>query len=262
MKIFEILIENAKRHYIFTLIILWLGIFISYYVVSLTNWGFVFSGIIISILILIMTKFIGCINVFGLKKNNILRSLGSSFPIFCVGICSLILSLLYINHIGFSEPNYYSLSISIIWLFGVALFEEIFMRGIILNILIRNCKKDKLFLIIVSAIIFGISHLYKLIDGIENLVWAIPQVLYATIIGIFLSIIYLKYNNMWSIVIIHFLFNSMGIIPFYLFSSPENFIKLHSIIIIAVIDVLIFIPCLVYSLFMYKNMGNKRENGI
>jgi membrane protease YdiL (CAAX protease family) len=274
MKVLERIIETAKRHYIATLIILLLGIFISLYMVSLTYWGSVFSGLIISIPILIIVKFIGCINVFGFKKKNILRGLGASYPVICIGICAFIVSLLYINHIGFMKPDtdlrflflgynlpYFPILVgtNIIFLFGMALFEELVHRGIILNILIKNCKKDKLFSIMVASCIFGVSHLIKLVDGIEDLAWTIPQVLYTTVLGIFWSVIYLKYNNIWSVVIIHFLFNCLSFFPFILFSTLDNFFKFHSVKTVGVIDVLVFIPILIYSLHLYRNMDNKRD---
>jgi membrane protease YdiL (CAAX protease family) len=250
----------------------------------------VFSWLIVSAIILVIAVFSGHIGMFGFRKKNIIKGLGAGYPLFCIGICSLIASLLYINYIGFlkpyanikyawyidsqdglmrglmylgfQKPYFYYLGIYIIRLFGGALFEEVFMRGILLNILIKNCKKSKLFSITISACIFGILHLYNPVNGFEYLVFSISQVLYATILGFFLAVIYLKYNNIWSLIIMHFLFNCMGMVPFLVFSIIENFLKLHSIKIVAIGDVLIFIPILIYSLKLYKNMCKKRENGI
>ena len=279
MQIFEKIIKKTRKHYIITLVILYIGILIIWKSISLTLWGWAFQGLIISFIILIVAKFIGYINTFGFRKNNILKGLDSCYPVFCVGIYSLILSLVYINRIGFLKPYiafrmyyhnhpliqsllnigvlkpyYYFIGIYIIHLFGVALFEEIFMRGIILNILVKNYEKNKLFPIIISSFIFGITHL---LNGFEYLVGTISQVLYTTVLGIFWAVIYLKYNNIWCVVISHFLLNCMIFIPFLFFSFIENTFKLLSIPIVAVFNVLISIPGLIYSLHLYKNIDKK-----
>jgi uncharacterized protein len=253
--------EYLKSHYILLLIVLYIGIVILWHIAHFIFYGII-SGLITSALIIIVAKVIGYNNIFGFRKKNILKGLILGFPAIFAGLYSLICSLAYINYIGsLNQPNYSFTAIVMIWLFGAGLFEELFMRGIILNILIMNCKKTKLFSIILSASIFGLSHLYNLINGFEYLIGTISQMLYTIVMGIFFSIIYLKYKNIWSIILIHILFNLMGIIPFALFSSFENFLVLHSIKEIVVIDIIIAILYLLYSFYLYKSISIIRENG-
>ena len=254
MKFPKRIFDYFKRHYLISLVILYIGILTIWYITGFIWYG-IGSGLITSSLIIIIAKITGYINVFGFRQRNILKGLILGFPAIFAGLYTLFISFLYIDDIGFFSPDYGLAGIAVIYIIGAGVFEELFMRGIILNILIINCKKNKLFSIIIAASIFGITHLVNLTNGTEYIVAIISQMLYTIIMGIFFSIIYLKYNNIWSIIIIHILFNFMGLIPFALFSHLEFFYKLHSIKTIAVIDLLIAIPYLVYSFYLYKNIG-------
>jgi len=258
MKFSKKISDCFKKHYLISLVILYIGIFTIWLIIGFIWYGLL-SGLITSALIIIIAKITGYINVFGFRKRNIQEGLILGFPAIFAGVYTLFISFAYIRHIGFFGPNYDIAGKTAIYILGTGLFEELFMRGIILNILIINCKKNKLFSIIIAASISGISHLVNLINRTEYIIAIISQMSYTIVMGIFFSVIYLKYGNIWSIIIIHILFNLMGLIPFALFSHHEFFYMLHSEKIIAVIDQLIAIPYLVYSFYLYKNI-EKMEN--
>ena len=251
-----------KKHYLVTLILLYVSIFLLWELIWYIPYIWRIRGFLVSCVIIIISKLFGYINILGFKKKNLLNGLKNGFPAIFAGLYSLLLSFIYINHIGFSKPNIFNAGFMVIWLFNTGLFEEIFMRGIILNILIRNSKKSKLLLIIISSIIFGISHFYNFLNGFDYLIGTISQVLYTIVIGIFLSIIYINYNNIWSIIIIHVLFNIMGIVPFALFSSVGEFLELHSSTKVVFLDIFVASIFLMYSIYLYKKTYEKKENGI
>jgi len=195
----------------------------------------------------------GYFKTFCLKKENIAEGLIFGFPFIIVGLYLLFLSLIYIKkYIGFLEPNYFHAIIVIVSLIGSGVFEEIFFRGIILNILINKCKISKLFSIIISSFIFGISHLYNFKNGFGYFNIVFSQIFYIFVLGLFFSIIYLKYKNIWPVILIHIILNFMGIIPFALFSSLEQFQTLHSIDIVAFINILIALSYLLFFIKIYK----------
>lgn len=256
MKLPKKIFDYFKRHYLISLVILYIGIFTIWHITGFIGYGLI-GGLITSALIIIIAKITGYINVFGFRQRNILKGLILGFPAIFAGLYTLCISLAYISYIGFFIPDYGLAGRAIIYIIGAGVFEELFMRGIILNILIINCKKNRLFSIIIAASIFGISHLVNIINRTEYIVGIVSQMLYTIVMGIFFSVIYLKYNNIWPIIIIHILFNFMGLVPFALFSDWEFFYMLHSVKIIAVIDLLIAIPYLLYSFYLYKNIGKR-----
>jgi len=78
------------------------------------------------------------------------------------------------------------------------LFEEIIMRGIILN---DFRKVTPVWLaIVIQAIAFGLMH------------FNVVQSSYAAVLGIVLGVIYIKYNSIWMPILFHFSFNFTSLI--------------------------------------------------
>jgi membrane protease YdiL (CAAX protease family) len=77
-------------------------------------------------------------------------------------------------------------------------FEEILMRGLVYNELKRNINFK--LAVVLQAIIFGLYH------------GNILQFIYATILGIFLAMVYEWTKSLWAPILIHILFNSSSLI--------------------------------------------------
>lgn len=75
-------------------------------------------------------------------------------------------------------------------IFAVGLFEEIFFRGYIYKKLI-DIREKKWFAIIISSVIFGICHFV----GASSFLQSVPQVLLATMVGIFYCVLREKIRN-------------------------------------------------------------------
>lgn len=78
------------------------------------------------------------------------------------------------------------------------IYEEIIMRGIILN----DFKKvtPVWVAVLIQALAFGIMH------------FNIVQSTYAAILGIVLGVIYIKYNSIWMPILFHFAFNFTSLV--------------------------------------------------
>ncbi|GHT98722.1 hypothetical protein FACS1894142_5430 [Spirochaetia bacterium] len=178
------IIEYFKNHYFISLIILYIIIMVLWQMANFVLYGLV-SGFIISLVIVIIAKLTGYINIFGFRKTNLIKCLLLGSPALLAGIYVLMLSLTHIKSTGMHSPDYFTFSLFFLWAIGSGLFEEIFMRGIILNILIKNCKKSKLFSIIMASCVFGLTHLYNIFNGLEYINGVISQVIYTIVMGIF-----------------------------------------------------------------------------
>lgn len=88
------------------------------------------------------------------------------------------------------------------------LFEETIFRGIILN----DFKKavPVWVAIIIQGVLFGVFHM-NWIQGV-----------YASVLGIVLGIICLKYNSIWAPIIMHFTYNSTSFLLDYVFKENTN----------------------------------------
>lgn len=106
----------------------------------------------------------------------------------------------------FENPYAGIISITIL----APIFEEIIMRGVILEGLMNRYKPATA--IIGSALIFGISH------------FNLPQFLTATMLGLILGIIYYKTKSLFLCITIHMTNNIM--VFSYLLSEPSTYLFL------------------------------------
>lgn len=83
------------------------------------------------------------------------------------------------------------------------LCEEVICRIVPLSIVMRHPdKKNTTKVIIITSIFFGLLHCMNLIAGADP-VATLWQVLYATGIGVLLSVIYVRTGNLWSVILLH-----------------------------------------------------------
>lgn len=77
------------------------------------------------------------------------------------------------------------------------------MRGLFFESLLEYFKKDTYFYsAIFSSLIFGLAHFFNL--KTEHPIAVLQQVIFASIIGIMLSFIRIKFNGLIFPIIIHF----------------------------------------------------------
>jgi hypothetical protein len=85
---------------------------------------------------------------------------------------------------------------------------------------------------------------------------------YAAIIGMYFAIIYLKFENIIAIIILHSLFDGIGLaplifLPINLWLIPEKVFLLHSKPMIALTDCILAILLLIYSIYLYKKWNKQ-----
>lgn len=110
----------------------------------------------------------------------------------------------------------------IIYCFLVALIEELLLRGLLLNTLLKGfqCHKQGIIMaILVSNIFFGLGHIpgmlqYSIGLIIAKLAWTIG-------LGIYLACVYVLTDSLWTVITIHWVVDVSGSI-FYYFSSSQN----------------------------------------
>lgn len=119
----------------------------------------------------------------------------------------------------------------IIYYIGVAIVEELYVRGLLLNLIESFFEKNKnntLIAVILSSAIFGLGHIFDTFE--QSLLVIISKVIWTTGMGLFLGMIYKKTSNLWLPIIIHFLINVCAL-P-YCFSSVNGYANLTLYIIV------------------------------
>lgn len=134
----------------------------------------------------------------------------------------------------------------VIYYIGVAIIEELYVRGLLLNIIEKLFYKKQnstLIAVILSSAIFGLGHIFGTLG--QPLLTIISKVIWTIGMGMFFGMTYKKTNNLWLPIIIHFLINVCAL-P-YCFSSLNGYADLTLYIIIPV-----YILLGVYSIIEMK----------
>ncbi|MCM1264468.1 MAG: CPBP family intramembrane metalloprotease [Butyrivibrio sp.] len=103
------------------------------------------------------------------------------------------------------KPSLWKILIEgVLYYFGVAIIEELYVRGLFLNIVDKIAYKNRQHTAIaiwVSSIVFGLGHIPGMI-GMEPLV-ILFKVISTIGMGLYFGAIYTRTNNLWVPIILH-----------------------------------------------------------
>jgi len=133
-----------------------------------------------------------------------------------------------------------------VYYIGVAIIEELYVRGLLLNLIEKifaKSEKSTAIAVVISAVIFGLGHVFGVLN--QPLLVIISKVVWTIGMGIFFGMVYKKTTNLWVSIIIHFLINVCAL-P-YCFSSISGYANLTLYIIVPA-----YIVLGIYSLMELK----------
>lgn len=163
------------------------------------------------------------------------------------------LPAILIEIIGFSAGiRHVSLGIILAVIFltlAVGFAEEIYFRSLILKTLEGEGVKKA---IIISSVIFGITHLGNLAGG-ANISYTIIQVVYAFAFGVVFAEIFYLTKSLIPVILWHFLHDATS----YIQKEPD----INETILFAGIQTAILVAYAVYMWKMIKKVNEKRING-
>ena len=111
------------------------------------------------------------------------------------------------------EPKVLDYITYTLYVLSIGLFEEAILRGVVLNRMLSKWgyKKAGVYAaVLASSILFGLWHLINLVSCPWLIVSTGIQVVYASFIGIYFAAIYLRTNNLWTVILLHSLFDFAG----------------------------------------------------
>ena len=119
----------------------------------------------------------------------------------------------------------------VIYYVGVAIIEELYVRGLLLNLIEKIFSKSKnkmVISVVLSSAIFGLGHIFGTLG--QPLFVIVSKVVWTIGMGIFLGMVYKKTKNLWLPVLFHFLINVCAL-P-YCFSSINGYADMTLYIIV------------------------------
>ncbi len=208
---------------------------------------FVIQESILAVLVFIVMLIFKNSYVFTQEKQKF--RVGLFYGLFYI-ISSIALILLFGVLFGAFKNGYAVLNLALAC-FLIGICEEFLCRGWLLNEFLERfgeTKKGIWYSIIISGLIFGLMHIMNISAG-QNAIGTITQVISAAATGIVFGLIYYKTKNIWSVVVLH------GLWDFSLFTSElapvyekaETGFQLSSIamvftILMAVTELILIIP--------------------
>lgn len=146
-----------------------------------------------------------------------------------------------------SHPTIWKVLIEgIIYYIGVAIVEELYVRGLLLNLIEKLCYKRKnntIIAIILSSVIFGLGHIFGVLG--QPILIIITKVIWTIAMGMYFGIIYKKTNNLWLPIILHFIIDVCAL-P-YCFTSITTYPNISLYIILPT-----YILLGIYSLYIMR----------
>ena len=160
------------------------------------------ADIIITIICYILIIRLGIKETAGFNKAGFKKGLMLGIPFIIIGIGSVIFSNIETEWTNIKHISIFNTIIFTINMLFVGINEEIWMRGLVLNGLIKKYEKNSIWKpIIISSLIFGLVHIPN-IFFVQPLILLI-QVINAMCGGILFATIFIKSKNIYSVMIIH-----------------------------------------------------------
>ena len=226
------------------------ALFINIEVLDITPfyWTLMFNFIIILVIAFLTLNYF-CSNwKLGLNKKNLKNGLKKYGIVgIIVGLITFIAFYIGLKPFNYSPTILKVLIEGIIYYIGVAIVEELYVRGLLLNLIEKIChkkKNDTLIAIIVSSVIFGLGHIFGVLG--QPLLIIITKVVWTITMGIYFGTIYKKTNNLWLPIILHFIINVCAL-P-YCFTTITTYPNISLYIILPT-----YILLGIYSLYIMKN---------
>lgn len=170
----------------------------------------------------------------GFHKSGLAEGLKNyAFAGVTAGILSCVAFIIGLTPFDYKPSIWKILIEGVLYYIGVAIIEELYVRGLFLNIVDRLAYKSEhhaLIAIWVSSIVFGLGHIPGLI-GMEPLV-ILFKVISTIGMGLYFGVIYKKTNNLWVPIILHGFIDICAIPYFFTTFSGYKTISLVGLTVI------------------------------
>jgi membrane protease YdiL (CAAX protease family) len=208
------------------------------YKIANNNVFFIVNVIFASLFCFLVTKLFYPDWNFGFNFNNFrMGFLTNGYPIIIGSIIILIASYFIYRPLDKLPLKGEIIVWVVIYYFVVAIVEELFLRGLFLNTLVKLFNNKIILAIIISSIIFALGHIPGMLH--LNIGVALIRIIGILTLGIFLGCIYIKSGNLCVVILLHWMVN-MSTSVLYYFSSSDDLNKITTAASIIVLFVSIY----------------------
>ncbi|MBP3708432.1 MAG: CPBP family intramembrane metalloprotease [Clostridia bacterium] len=210
-------------------------------------WTLMFNFIIIGIIAFLTLKYL-CPNwKLGFNKKGLKTGLKKYGIVGIIaGIISGIAFYIGLRPFNYNPTTYKVLIEGIIYYIGVAIVEELYVRGLLLNFIEKLChnkKNNTQIAVILSSVIFGLGHIFGVLG--QPILIIVTKVIWTIAMGMYFGTIYKKTNNLWLPIVLHFIINVCAL-P-YCFTTITTYPNISLYIILPT-----YLLLGIYSLYIMK----------
>lgn len=213
-------------------------------------WALICNFIMIGIIAITALKLLCPDWKSGLDKNGISTGLKRYGIIgILVGIISGIAFYIGLKPFDYSPTGWKVLVEGILYYAGVAFVEELYIRGLLLNLIekaVSGNENKTTTAIVVSSVIFGLGHIFGALG--QPIIVITAKIIWTVAMGICFGAIYKKTNNLWIPVILHFIIDICAL-P-YCFTTMQGYADISLYIILPA-----YIVLGTYGVFVMKREG-------
>ena len=210
-------------------------------------WTLMLNFVIIVVIAFLVLNFLCPSWKLGLVKDGLKTGLKKYGPIgIIVGIISGVAFYVGLQPFDYTPSIWKVIIEGVVYYFGVAFVEELYVRGLLLNLVERLFYKSKnktTTAIIASSIIFGLGHIFGVLG--QPIIVIVTKVIWTVAMGLYFGTIYKKTDNLWLPVILHFIIDVCAL-P-YCFTTMSGYTDVSLYIILPV-----YVLLGIYSLYILK----------
>lgn len=211
-------------------------------------WALMLNFVVIGIIAFLVLRYLCPSWELGLRK----KALAAGFRKYgvvgvAVGIISGIAFIIGLQPFDYRPTIWKVLIEGIVYYFGVAIVEELYVRGLLLNFIEKlfiTRKNKTAIAIISSSVIFGVGHIFGVLG--QPILVIVTKVIWTIAMGLYFGVIYKKTENLWLPIVLHLIIDICAL-P-YCFTTMQGYSDI-SLYIIAPTYILLG----VYSLYAMKS---------
>ena len=210
-------------------------------------WALMLNFVIIGIIAFLVLRWLCPSWKLGLGKKGLAAGLKKYGVVgVMVGVISGIAFFIGLQPFDYKPTIWKVLIEGIVYYFGVAIVEELYVRGLLLNFIEKlfiTRKNKTAIAIISSSVIFGVGHVFGVLG--QSILVIVAKVIWTIAMGLYFGVIYKKTENLWLPIIIHFIIDICAL-P-YCYTTMQGYSDISLYIIIPT-----YILLGVYSLYAMK----------
>ena len=212
---------------------------------------------IIGAILMFLLSFKQVRSVFECRTKGFFQGLLLGWPFIIAAVVTLIGSFFITGNATFMNPKPQKIMLFVIMILFVGIIEEVLFRGVVLKSILNKygCSKTgTIFSVIIASLIFGLAHIVTLMIHPQFIMYTITQVIYCTLAGLLFSVVYLRCQNIFALILLHSLIDFSSLLPIMFYPSNTLVLTSDTGLIELVTYVLLHIPFLIVAVIYAKKL--------